>query len=75
VLLVATGVNQNIIYENDHECVQKVCKHFVHKTHEVCWGISQSEGHNQELVVSITSTKGCLRDIIWSNAHLMISRP
>src|ERR1044071_8214754 len=74
MLLLILGIDQYIINENHNELVQELHKHLVHHIHEVCRSISQSKGHNSVLIQPIPCSKGCLRNIPFSNLQLMITR-
>jgi hypothetical protein len=50
VLIFILGVDQNVIYEHNHELIQIFPKHFVHQVHEIGYSISQSKGHDDILV-------------------------
>ena len=45
----------------------------MYEIHECCWHIRQSEGHHRKLIVPITRSKRCLRDICIPNSQLMVT--
>jgi hypothetical protein len=54
------GIDQNVIDEDHYEFIELRREYGVHKIHEVGWGIGETEGHDQELVETITSGEGSL---------------
>ncbi|KAK4707103.1 hypothetical protein R3W88_033352 [Solanum pinnatisectum] len=59
-------------YNNEHIKIQ--LKDYVHKIHERCRSIGQTERHNKELIMTITDLECCLQDVSFSHFQLMIDR-
>jgi hypothetical protein len=49
-------------------------KYMVHETLESRWGITQAKGHDQELIVALMSSKGCLGNVILFHMYLVVPR-
>jgi hypothetical protein len=70
-----SGVYKDVINEHHYELVQFVHEYLIHHVHEINRGISDSEGHHCEHILPISGDESCLRNVIGSNFHLMISGP
>jgi hypothetical protein len=57
------GIDQNVINENHYEFIELRYEYGVHEIHEVGWGIRETEGHDQELVETITSGEGSFGNV------------
>ncbi|KAD4982883.1 hypothetical protein E3N88_19554 [Mikania micrantha] len=68
-------LNQNVIYEHDYEFVKIRLTHPIHEIHEYRRCVSQSERHDQEFVMSVPCSEGCLRYILLLYSKLMIANP
>jgi hypothetical protein len=68
------GVDEDIIDKDHYEFVELHHKHGVHEVPEVGWGISETKGHYQELVKTITSEESGFRNVTRSNINLMITK-
>src|SRR5581483_6970140 len=73
MVLLALRIDQDIVYEDNHELIQIWSTYSVHQIHKDCWSVRQTERHDQEFVMTITSSKRCLGNIFFANSHLMIS--
>src|SRR5581483_10074182 len=73
MVLLALRINQDVVYEDNHELIQIWSTYSVHQIHKDCWSVRQTERHDQEFVVTITSSERCLGNIFLSNSHLMVS--
>jgi hypothetical protein len=67
-------MDENIIDKDHDKFIELRHEHGVHEVHEVGKRISESEGHNQELVKTITSGKSGFRNIARSNLDLVVAR-
>jgi hypothetical protein len=74
VFFLAFGIDENIIVKDHDEFIELHHKHRVHEVHEVGWGICETKRHYQELVKTITSGEGGLRNVTRSNLDFMITR-
>jgi hypothetical protein len=75
VRFVALEIDQNIIDKDHDKFIELRHEHRVHEVHEVGGSISESEGHNQELVKTITSGTSGFRNVARSNLDLVVARP
>src|SRR5581483_4360861 len=73
MVLLALRIDQDIVYEDNHKLIQVRSTYSVHQIHKDCWSVRQTERHDQEFVVTITSSECCLGNIFLSNSHLMVS--
>ena len=55
MFFIGLGVDEDVINKHDDELIQVLHENQIHEVHEVYWCISQSEGHNNILVQTITS--------------------
>ena len=67
------GVYQNVINVDHDELVKILHENSVHQTHERSWSIGKTKEHNGVLVKTITSCKGCFRNVLLSDLGLMVS--
>jgi hypothetical protein len=74
VIFLALRIDDNIIDKDHDKIIELRHEHGVHEVHEVCGSISESEGHNQELVKTITSGKSGFRNVAGSNLDLVVAR-
>ncbi|MFS7995869.1 hypothetical protein Hanom_Chr12g01123131 [Helianthus anomalus] len=74
MLLLTLRIDQDVVDEYYNELVQIRLAYSVHQIHEYCGCVCQPKRHDQKLIVPISSPKGCLRDILFSNSQLVISR-
>jgi hypothetical protein len=70
-----SGVYKDVINEHHYELVQFIHEYLIHHVHEISWGISESEGHHCELILPVSADESCLRNVIGSDFHQMISVP
>nr|GEV02386.1 ubiquitin hydrolase [Tanacetum cinerariifolium] len=70
MFLLAFGVDQNVIDEDNYKLVQIRFTHLVHKVNEHSWCISQTKRHDLEFIVTISSPKCSLRNVLFSNSQL-----
>jgi hypothetical protein len=61
------GIDKDIIDKDHYQFVELRHKHGVHEVHEVGWGIRETKGHYQELVMTITSGESGFRNVTRSN--------
>ncbi|GKA96618.1 hypothetical protein Tco_0818713 [Tanacetum coccineum] len=76
VLLLVLRIDQNIVNKDNYKFIQIRFAHSVHEVHKHnsrCVG--QTKRHDLEFVMSISSSKGSLRDVFFSNLQLVITRP
>jgi hypothetical protein len=74
MLLLIFGIDEDIIDEDHYEFFEIHHKHGVHEVHEVGCGISETKGHHQELVKTITSGESSFRNVTRSNFDLVVAR-
>jgi hypothetical protein len=74
VFFLALRIDENIIDKDHDKFIELYHEHGVHEVHEVGWGISESEGHYQELVKTITSGKSSFRNTARSKLDLVVAR-
>ena len=75
MLVLALGVNEDVVNEHHHEFVQQVHKHLVHHMHKECRSVGEAEGHNGVFIKTVPSGERGLRNIFLLYLELMISRP
>ena len=68
VFFPALRVNEYIIIEKNYEVIKKWPADSIHQIHECCRSIGETEGHDYELEVSVTGSKGGLWDILISDS-------
>ncbi|KAJ0555862.1 hypothetical protein HanIR_Chr07g0307031 [Helianthus annuus] len=59
-LILRLRIDQNIVDEYNHELVEVRLTNFVHQIHKNSWRVCQPIWHNQELIMSIPSSKSSL---------------
>ena len=64
MLFLTSGVDKYIIDKDDDELIQVSSAYSIHQLHENYRRIGQSEWHHHELIVSVTSSEGCLWNIL-----------
>jgi hypothetical protein len=69
------GIDKDVINEHHYKLVQSIHEYLIHHVHEISQGISESKGHHCELLLPISGDESCLRNVVRSNFHLMISGP
>jgi hypothetical protein len=74
VIFLALRIDENIIDKDHDKFIELHHEHRVHEIHEVGRRISESEGHDQELLKTITSGKSGFRNVAWSNLDLVVAR-
>jgi hypothetical protein len=74
MVFLSLRIDENIIDKDHDKFVELRHEHGVHEIHEVGRGISESEGHDQELVKTITGGKSGFRNVAWSNLDLVVAR-
>jgi signal recognition particle receptor subunit beta len=74
VIVLALRIDENIIDKDQDKFIKLRHEHGVHEVHEVGRSISESEGHNQELIKTITSGKCGFRNVARSNLDLVVAR-
>ena len=72
MLFCRLQVDQNIIDENNDKLIYIGCEYLIHQVHQHRRGISQTEWHNQKLIMPIPSVESCLQHIFRTNNQLMI---
>ncbi|MFS7950262.1 hypothetical protein Hanom_Chr07g00581231 [Helianthus anomalus] len=73
MLFPAFRVDQDVVDKYNHEFVEVGFAHTVHEIHEDRRGVSHSERHDEELVMTITSPECSLRDVFITNSQLMVA--
>jgi hypothetical protein len=74
VFCLVFRMDEDIIDKDHDKLIELHHEYGVHEVHEVGRCVSESEGHDQELVKTITSGKSGLRNIAWSNLNLVVAR-
>ncbi|BAT84889.1 hypothetical protein VIGAN_04235900 [Vigna angularis var. angularis] len=72
MLVFSLGIDENIIYEDDHKLIQIGPEYAVHILHEHCGGVRYSKRHHHIFIMPITRPKCCLLDVVFLNPDLMI---
>ena len=72
MLRLSLEVDQDIIYEYYHRPLQHRPANPVHEIHQHFWSIGEPKWHHHKLVMTITSSEGCLMYIIIPDPHLMV---
>ena len=68
------AINQNVIQENNDTSVQEGAENIIHEGHECGRGIRESKWKYAEFIVAILGSEGSLRDILFFNPYLIVSR-
>ena len=66
-------VYQDIIKEHQHEPAKERSEHVIHQRLESRWCVGETEGHHQELIVSLMSAKHRFADVLRVHPHLMVA--
>jgi hypothetical protein len=74
VLFFTLGIDEDIIDKDHDKFIELRHEYGVHEVHEVGRFISESEGHDQELVKTIMSGESGFRIVAWSNLDLVVAR-
>jgi hypothetical protein len=54
--------------------MEKMTEDMIHETLEGGWGITQAKGHDQELIVTLMSSKGSLGNVYLFHTYLVVAR-
>ena len=73
MVFLRLGKDKNVINEDDHKVVEIGAEHVVHCLHKTSWGISQTKGHDLELIMPVPSGEGGFLNILLSNSNLMVA--
>lgn len=68
----SAAVNEDVVKEDQHRFSYKPLEDRVRKCLKDDWGISEPEGHDEELTVALVSPKSCIGHIFLSHTDLMI---
>jgi len=74
MLLMGSGVDKDVVDENNHKLIQKRSEDFFHIVQEQGRSVSHTKRHNYILIVPIFGPKSCLLHIINFNSNLMVPR-
>ncbi|KAJ0433263.1 hypothetical protein HanIR_Chr17g0868311 [Helianthus annuus] len=74
VLFFALRIDQDVVDKDYNKLVQVRFAHSIHQIHKNCRCVRQPKRHDQKLIVPISSPKSRLRDILFPNSQLVISR-
>ena len=74
MFFLGSCIYQYAIDEDDHEFIQVVFTHPIHKVHEYSWCVGMSKWHNQKIIVTILSSECRLWNIFFLNLELMVVR-
>ena len=61
VLFSFFRINEYVVNKYHHKLIQIGLENFILKCHKCSWGISHSEWHNQELVMTVLVTQNIFR--------------
>ncbi|MFS7939996.1 hypothetical protein Hanom_Chr05g00458471 [Helianthus anomalus] len=67
-------INQDVINKNDDELIQIRLADPIHQVHENSRSIGQTEWHDCELIMPVSSAECCFGDILFMHTKLMIPR-
>jgi hypothetical protein len=67
--LLSFNIDENIIKENKDKMTEKRKEEMIHEALEGGGGITQAKGHDQELIVTLMSSKGSLGDVTFFHTH------
>ncbi len=56
----APGVDEDVIYVNQHELMEKLPEHLMHKVLEYGGGVDKAIGHDEKFIVTSRGHKSCL---------------
>ncbi|MFS7910816.1 hypothetical protein Hanom_Chr02g00110631 [Helianthus anomalus] len=73
ILLLTFRVDQNVVDKHNYELVEIRLAHSVHEIHENHMRVSHSKGHDEELVMTITSPERSFGDVFITDSQLMIT--
>jgi hypothetical protein len=76
VLLVfskSLGVDEDVIEKHEGELVEKRAEGLMHEMHERGGGVGQTKREDEEFEMTVASPEGCLSDIAWVNADLVVT--
>src|SRR4051812_13580006 len=65
-------VDEDVVEVNDNANVEERMENVIDEALKCSGGVSQTEWHDGELVVTVSRAKGCLGDILFLDADLMI---
>jgi hypothetical protein len=74
VIFLALRIDENIIDKDHEKFIELRHEHGVHEVHKVGRSISESERHDQELVMTITSGKSGFRNVARENLDFVVAR-
>jgi hypothetical protein len=74
VFFLVFRIDEDIIDKDHDKLIELRHEYGVHEVHEVGRCVSESEGHDQEFVKTITSGKSGFWNIAWSNLDLVVAR-
>jgi hypothetical protein len=67
-------IDENIIKENEDKMMEKRMENMVHETLESGGRITQAKGHDQEFIVTLTSTKNSPRNFFFFHTYMVVAR-
>ncbi|KAJ0625037.1 hypothetical protein HanIR_Chr01g0049481 [Helianthus annuus] len=73
MLLLTFRVDQDVVNKHNHEFVEVRLAHSVHEIHEDRRRVSHSKGHDEEFVMTITSSECSFGDVLVTDSQLMIA--
>jgi hypothetical protein len=68
------SIDEDIIKENYDTMTEKRTEDMIHEALESGGSITQAKGHDQKLIVSLTSSKGSLRNVCLFHIDLVLAR-
>ena len=63
MLLLTFRVDQDVVDKHNYELVEVGLAHAVHEIHEYCRRVSHSKGHDEEFIMTITSSECSFGDV------------
>jgi hypothetical protein len=74
MLFFTIGIDQDVVNEDHDKLVQLRHKYGVHQVHKMCRSIGESKRHNQILIQPVPGGESGLRNVLWTDLDLMITR-
>ncbi|KAK4729652.1 hypothetical protein R3W88_022640 [Solanum pinnatisectum] len=74
MLILTSRIDQNIINKHNYKHIKVLSKHPIHQVCECHRSFSQPKRHYQKLIMTISSSKSHLRNVIFFHPKLVITR-
>jgi hypothetical protein len=69
-----SGIDQNIINEDNDKFVELQHENKVHEVHEMSWCIGKTKGHDYIFIKTISSSESSLRNVLRMDFYLVVAR-